>query len=42
MALTPETPCLDPISGPAALHGMPTDNAQPRPFYGQLQVGSKK
>jgi hypothetical protein len=42
MALTPETPCLDPISGPAALHGMPTDNSQPLPFYGQLQVGSKK
>jgi hypothetical protein len=42
MALTPETPCLDPISGPAALHGMPTDNSQPLPFYGQLSIGSKK
>ena len=42
MELTPETPCLDPISGPAALHGMPTDNSQPLPFYGQLSVGSKK
>ena len=42
MALTPETPCIDPISAPAATSGMPVNNSQPLPYYGRLLVGSKE
>jgi hypothetical protein len=41
MALTPQTPCLDPLSGPTATHGSQVNNSQPFPYYGQLQIGSK-
>jgi hypothetical protein len=41
MALTPETPCIDPISAPAAMGGMATNNTQQLPYYGHLQVGSQ-
>jgi hypothetical protein len=41
MALTPETPCIDPISAPAAVSGMPVNNTQPLPYYGQVQVSPK-
>jgi hypothetical protein len=41
VSLTPKASCLTALTGPTVGRGMPTDNTQPLPFYGEVRIGGK-